>query len=892
MRSKHDDIEICAIDVLYGLVVLITLLSFLFFSKQRLLFHQAYSVFATFILYLLVRFSYKRYVYNKLTWLVSFLVGIAGIEAIRGLIQLLSGSQMKGLFFNVNHFAMYIALNIPLAIVLTSRKKRRSLIQLLFFSILGLLVVCVILSKCRTVYAGLILTLLLMLFIRHGHIFKLIYFRSSRYILFAWSLVSVIIIGTAAVLIYYLKPLSAIGRILVWKVSLQMFSEFPILGVGFNNFSSMYNLYQGRFFNQGLGTEMERLSASFVSYAFNDYLESVVEFGIFGLIIFVFFWYLIIRSVWYGFHRFYIPKEQKTLPDLKKKKSDEAPPTLAVSQIPTRVTDRAKLVKDSLTLGLAGSVMLYMIMSFFYYPSRIIPIYLVFNICLACVVSENLKFRAETSCLASNGRLKLSGVRELLQKFRVPRRLRCQILIIFSLLAFLVSALFLPSFYKQFEAERKWQTGRILSEKGNNSEALELYNRLYPILKWDGNFLHHYGRILLNTGNTKETIKYLEQAKEFWPNPYLLEDLAVAHERDGNLDGAISNASLASSILPWRLTSKFLLANFYNTKGDITNAAEYARLVMDTPMKIWTEEGEGLKESAWIFKQDLDSAFKLPRTPQEEAVSLLPAIYRYDVMNALKAAGENAGQLIKAIRSVNQEKREALAFLLANMPESDLKTLSTDFLLANVRYAFKARSELLFNRIIPEDIFLNYVVPYAVLNERRDNWRPFFYDKFIEIIRTSPSCEEALMNLNRDLFNMFRIVFLNIDIYSSMNSPFESIEKGYASCLELAILFIDACRAVGIPARLAIIPQWPHLNLGHAWSEVYVNGQWQCFGAFDPARLDGIVERRVALRVDTSKAEHRIYAVSFKKTDIQMTFWEDISFIDTTERYVSYDERK
>jgi O-antigen ligase len=893
LKNKHNHTEIYPIDVLYGLVVLITLLSFLFFSNQRLLFHQAYTVFAAFVLYLLIRFSYKRYIYKKQILLVSFLVGIAGIEACRGLVQFLSGSEMKGLFFNVNHFGMYIALNIPLAFVLTSGRKKGLLTQLLYFSILGLLLVCVILSECRTVYVGLTLTLLLMLFIHHGHIFKRVYLRSSRYLLFAWGLISVISIGTATVFIYYLKPLSVVGRILVWKISVQMFSKFPISGVGFNNFSSLYNLYQGRFFNQGLGTEIERLSASPISYAFNDYLESAVEFGILGLVIFALFWYLIMKNVWDAFRRFHTVRGHKAMPGMREKSlKAEDPPELADSQIPIGTSDRTKLDKDSLTFGMAGSVMLYMLMSFFYYPSKIIPIYIIFNICLACVVSENLKFGARTSRLDTNSRIKSSGTNKLLQKFRVPGRLSRPILVAFSLLSFLVSAFFLPAFYKQSEAEKMWQTARIFNEEGDRSKALESYNRLYPRLKWDGNFLHQYGKILLSTGNTREAVRYLEQGKEFWPNPYLLEDLAIAHEKDRNLNEAISSASLASSILPWRLTSKFLLANFYYTQGDISKAANYAHLVMETPMKIWTEEGEELKAKAWIFKQDLDSAFKLPRTPQEAAVLLLPARYRYDVRKALKAAGENAGQLIQGIHAVDPEKRAALAFLLVNMSERDLKTLSADFILSNIRYAFKARSSLLFDRNIPEDVFLNYILPYAVLNERRDNWRPLFYDKFIEIIRMSPSFEEALMNLNRDLFNMFRIVFLNIDIYSSMNSPLETIKKGCGSCLELAIMFIDACRAVGIPARLVIIPQWPHSRLGHAWSEVYVNGRWHCFGAFDPARLDGIVERRVAMRMDASRAEHRVYAVSFQKTDIQMTFWEDISFIDITERYVSYDERK
>lgn len=857
MKTKHDKIEICSLDVLYGAVVLITLLSFLFFSRQQHIFHQVFTIFATFILYLLIRFSYKHYISNKQTLLVSFLVGIAGIEAARGLIQFLSNSEMKGLFYNVNHFGMYIALNIPLALVLIWRKEERRLTQILFLPILGLLSVCVILSKCRTVYVGLIMTLLLMLYIRFRHSFRTIYLRNLKSILFVWSAISMIAMGAVAVLIYYLKPLSAIGRILVWKVSLQMFSEFPVLGVGYNNFSGLYNLYQSRFFSQGLGSKMERLSASHITYAFNDYLESAVEFGIIGLVFFALFWYLIIRNVWHAFRRFYMTREHK----------------------------------DSLTVGMAGLVLLYIIMSFFYYPSRIIPIYIIFNICLACVASDNFRFRTRTSSLKVNKVFNSSGIHKLFQKFRALHNIRRQILIFFSLLTFLISAALLPSFYRQFDAEKKWHAARILSKGGHDSKALELYNRIYPNLKWDGNFLHQYGEILLKTGRTGEAIKYFEQGKEFWPNPYLLEDLALAHEKDGNLNEAINNASLADSILPWRLTSKSLLADFYYKRGDITNAAEYAHLVIETPMKLWTEEGEELKAKAWSFKKDLESAFNIRRTQQEETISLLPSEHQFDVWNALKAAGENAGQLTRAIRAIDLEKRRALAFLLANMPERDLKSLSADFLISNINYAFKARSALPHNKNIPEDIFLNYILPYSVLNEKRDNWRPLFYDMFNAIARMSPTNEETIMNLDREVFSTFQLCFLNVDIYSSMCSPFESIQRGSASCLELAIIFIDACRALGIPARLAIIPQWAHMKLGHSWPEVYVNGQWYSFDCFDPSRIGEAWERRRASETDTSKAKHRIYAVSFKKTGIQMTFWKNISFVDITESYVS-DERK
>lgn len=716
-----------------------------------------------------------------------------------------------------------MALNVPLALVLLWRKEKKIPNQILFSLILGLIGVSVLLSRCRTAYAGLIVTILLMLFIRYHRSLKQIFLRSSRYILFLWGSASVVILSLLAALFIFLKPLSTVGRFLIWKVSWRMFSDFPVLGVGHSNFSSLYNLYQGRFFDQGMGTELERMSASPIPYAFNDYIESAVEFGMPGFVLFAVFWFLIIKSVWRAFRR-----------------------------------------EDNLTFGMAGLVLLYLTMSFFYNPSHILPIYLIFNVCLACVVS--------------------------VQKLRIRFKLPQKYMVVFSLLSFLFSIVFLPTFYKQFKAEQTWHRARILSEEGQDNDALEIYDRVYPSLKWDGNFMHQYGKILLKTGDTKRAIQYLEQGKEFWPNPYLLEDLAVAHERNDNLEQAIKNASVASSILPWRLTSKSLLTDFYYKKGDIINSAKYALILLETPMKIWTSEGEDLKEKALIHIKKIEDSFKSPQTPQEKAMALLPQEYRMQVMDALVRSGANAGELMKAILELDSEKRVALAFLMANMPKKDLISLTADFLISNVKYAFKARQALPYNRDVPEDVFLNYVLPYANVNERRDNWRADFYDRFIETARKNHTVEEAVIDLNTKIYQEFKLEFKEIDFHKIIYSPYESMEEGIVSCAESSLILVNACRAVGIPARMVFLPRWVQFKGGHVWLEVYDNGQWHYISSYDPSRFEATWFAVYASKTDTSKPECRIYAPSFKRTGIHVLYGPGVSFIDVTERYVFQEE--
>lgn len=63
-----------------------------------------------------------------------------------------------------------------------------------------------------------------------------------------------------------------------------------------------------------------------------------------------------------------------------------------------------------------------------------------------------------------------------------------------------------------------------------------------------------------------------------------------------------------------------------------------------------------------------------------------------------------------------------MRFLVANMPQRDLRTLAAAFLLENVDLACRARKASPWKYGVPYDIFLNDVLPYASINEARDPW--------------------------------------------------------------------------------------------------------------------------------------------------------------------------
>jgi hypothetical protein len=51
----------------------------------------------------------------------------------------------------------------------------------------------------------------------------------------------------------------------------------------------------------------------------------------------------------------------------------------------------------------------------------------------------------------------------------------------------------------------------------------------------------------------------------------------------------------------------------------------------------------------------------------------------------------------------------------------------------------------------------------------------------------------------------------------------------------MQVFFISACRTIGIPARPAWTPWWPHTDNNHAWTEVFVDGQWHYVGSAEPS---------------------------------------------------------
>lgn len=269
----------------------------------------------------------------------------------------------------------------------------------------------------------------------------------------------------------------------------------------------------------------------------------------------------------------------------------------------------------------------------------------------------------------------------------------------------------------------------------------------------------------------------------------------------------------------------------------------------------------------------------------------VPKEYHALIDRTIATAGDNAKELKKALKEVPHNEREGMAFLISYMPERDAKSLSADFLLENVQYAYKTRTEFPWAKEVPDSVFLNDVVAYANLNENRENWRKDFYERFKKYVAPCKTMREAIDSVNKNVRDEL-LVDYNTKREKPDQAPYESMRQHMASCSGLSILLTDAFRAVGIPSRVAGTPAWHDDRGNHNWNEVWIDGQWRFTEYYPSDDLDQswfLTDAGKAIKEDVRKA---IYAASFKPTGsyFPLVWDENIRYVhaeNVTDRYTS-----
>jgi hypothetical protein len=259
------------------------------------------------------------------------------------------------------------------------------------------------------------------------------------------------------------------------------------------------------------------------------------------------------------------------------------------------------------------------------------------------------------------------------------------------------------------------------------------------------------------------------------------------------------------------------------------------------------------------------------------------------VESSLDRAPARKSKWVSLLESCRPEHRAALAYLVKHLPSRDLETLPPEALAANVALALQARAEAACGPGLPEAIFFDAVLPHVSTTEPREPMRAEFHDRYMPLARQLKRPGEAALALNKALFRDYKVVY-NTRRLRPDQSARESIKQGMATCTGLSIMLVEACRSIGVPARMAGIASWPGRGGNHTWVEIWDDG-WHFMGAAEPDEkgLDHAWFVGDAAKAIKGSPRSAIYAVTYAPTGLSFPMvWGEsarVPALDVTDRY-------
>ncbi len=202
-----------------------------------------------------------------------------------------------------------------------------------------------------------------------------------------------------------------------------------------------------------------------------------------------------------------------------------------------------------------------------------------------------------------------------------------------------------------------------------------------------------------------------------------------------------------------------------------------------------------------------------------------------DFLQRQELASNRSEALFAGMDTLDTETREALEFLYAYMPYSDLADYDQTFYLQQIKSAFAARERFSWGKKVPEDIFRHFVLVYRVNNENLDSARLLMQRELAPRIE-GLSMYDAALEVNHWCHE--HVAYRASDGRTS--APLATMRTSLGRCGEESTFTVTALRSVGIPARQCYTPRWAHCDDNHAWVEVFIadSNQWYFLGACEP----------------------------------------------------------
>lgn len=301
---------------------------------------------------------------------------------------------------------------------------------------------------------------------------------------------------------------------------------------------------------------------------------------------------------------------------------------------------------------------------------------------------------------------------------------------------------------------------------------------------------------------------------------------------------------------------------------------------------------DGMGAMAWSFGQNAGGimiAILFWIGTAQIAAGAPPESHWWDAQVEASLNRVRKQEWIRTLESCRPEHRDGLAYLMRYLPSRDLEKMPTDTIAANVALAYRVHAEVPWGGRLPEDVFLDAVLPHASVTEPRQSMCAEFHDRYLPLVKDCKTPGEAAMRLNKTLFRDYKVGYNTRRLRTDQSSK-ESIAQGMATCTGLSIMLVEACRAVGVPARVAGIAAWPGRGGNHTWVEVWDDG-WHFVGAAEPddKGLDHAWFADESAKAIKGSSRSAIYAVTYRATGAFFPMvWNESGRVpgeDVTDRY-------
>jgi O-antigen ligase len=242
------------------------------FDDNSLYFLITFICLVGIIYYLRIVFSRK-----KGFWLITGLLFVSYVfQVFTGFSQAIANHwaplSIQGQFSNSGFFANYLVGFLPIGFSMILKQKLRNFVRvgLITILLLGFILICC--TKARSALIG---------FLSAGCVVIILAMQRPRKMLVTISL-CILFLPFIGYLLYLLKPNSAQGRLTIYRVSFNIIKDHPVIGIGPNRFSAVYNNYQAEYLEKNKLSISQQLLADNSFEAFNFILQLLAEYGIIG----------------------------------------------------------------------------------------------------------------------------------------------------------------------------------------------------------------------------------------------------------------------------------------------------------------------------------------------------------------------------------------------------------------------------------------------------------------------------------------------------------------------------------------------------------------------------------------------------------------------------------